>query len=109
MNSPRSLETSTDAATCSASHDKSVAHVVRRWLKAGGADGAAQGREQQIRGALDSNRVIGTAAGIVMASYRLKAQQGFQLLVTASHNTNRNSATSPPVLSTPAPNRCDPL
>jgi DNA-binding response OmpR family regulator len=49
---------------------------------------AAQGREQQIRGALDSNRVIGTAVGIVMASYRLTAQQGFQLLVTASQNTN---------------------
>ena len=40
------------------------------------------------RGALDSNRVIGTAVGIAMASYRLTAQQGFQLLVTASQNTN---------------------
>ena len=48
----------------------------------------AQGREQQIRGALDTNRVIGTAVGIVMASYQLTAQQGFQLLVTASQNTN---------------------
>jgi DNA-binding response OmpR family regulator/two-component sensor histidine kinase len=49
---------------------------------------AAQGRERQVRGALDSNRVIGTAVGIVMASYRLTGQQGFQLLVTASQNTN---------------------
>jgi DNA-binding response OmpR family regulator len=49
---------------------------------------AAQGREQQIRGALDSNRVIGTAVGIVMASYQLTAEQGFQLLVAASQNTN---------------------
>jgi DNA-binding response OmpR family regulator len=48
----------------------------------------AQGREQQIRGALDSNRVIGTAVGIVMASYQLTAEQGFQLLVAASQNTN---------------------
>ena len=48
----------------------------------------AQGREQQIRGALDSNRVIGTAVGIVMATYQLTAQQGFQLLVAASQNTN---------------------
>jgi DNA-binding response OmpR family regulator len=48
----------------------------------------AQGREQQIRGALDSNRAIGTAVGIVMASYQLTARQGFQLLVTASQNTN---------------------
>jgi signal transduction histidine kinase/DNA-binding response OmpR family regulator len=48
----------------------------------------AQGREQQIRGALDSNRAIGTAVGIVMASYQLTAQQGFQLLVAASQNTN---------------------
>jgi AmiR/NasT family two-component response regulator len=37
---------------------------------------------------VDSNRVIGTAVGIAMASYRLTAQQGFQLLVTASQNTN---------------------
>ena len=49
---------------------------------------AAQGREQQIRGALDSNRVIGTAIGIVMASYQLTARQGFQLLVSASQTTN---------------------
>jgi DNA-binding response OmpR family regulator len=48
----------------------------------------AQGREQQIRGALDTNRAIGTAVGIVMASYQLTAQQGFQLLVAASQNTN---------------------
>lgn len=49
---------------------------------------AAQDREQQIRGALDSNRTIGTAIGIVMASYQLTARQAFQLLVTASQNTN---------------------
>jgi len=48
----------------------------------------AQGREQQIRGALDSNRAIGTAVGIVMTSYQLTAQQGFQLLTAASQNTN---------------------
>jgi CheY-like chemotaxis protein len=48
----------------------------------------AHGREQQIRGALDTNRVIGTAVGIVMASYHLNAEQGFQLLVAASQNTN---------------------
>ena len=48
----------------------------------------AQSREQQIRGALDSNRAIGTAVGIVMASYQLTAQQGFQLLVAGSQNTN---------------------
>jgi len=32
--------------------------------------------------------VIGTAVGIVMASYQLTAEQGFQLLVAASQNTN---------------------
>ena len=44
---------------------------------------------EQIRAALDSSRIIGTAVGIVMASYRLTAHQGFQLLVTASQNNNR--------------------
>ena len=45
--------------------------------------------EQQIRAALDSNRVIGTAVGIVMATYQLTAQQAFQLLVAASQHSNR--------------------
>jgi DNA-binding response OmpR family regulator/anti-sigma regulatory factor (Ser/Thr protein kinase) len=52
------------------------------------AIGAAEGHERQIRGALDSNRIIGTAVGIVMASYQLTAHQGFRLLVAASQNTN---------------------
>ena len=49
----------------------------------------AEERASQIRVALDSNRVIGTAVGIVMAKYRLTATQGFQLLVTASQHSNR--------------------
>ena len=49
----------------------------------------AETKAEQIRAALDSNRVIGTAVGIVMARYRLTAQQGFDLLVAASQNSNR--------------------
>ena len=49
----------------------------------------AESKAEQIRAALDSNRVIGTAVGIVMATYRLTAQQGFDLLVKASQNSNR--------------------
>jgi signal transduction histidine kinase/DNA-binding response OmpR family regulator len=48
----------------------------------------AQDRERQIRGALDSNRLIGTAVGIVMATYQLTAKQGFALLVRSSQHTN---------------------
>ena len=53
-----------------------------------GAVSAAEGRADQVRGALDSNRSIGTAVGIMMATYQLTAKQGFQLLVGASQNTN---------------------
>ena len=53
-----------------------------------GAVKIAQGRAEQIRRGLDSNRVIGTAIGIVMATYRLTAEQAFRLLTTASQNTN---------------------
>ena len=49
----------------------------------------AESKAEQIRVALESNRVIGTAVGIVMARYRLTAQQGFDLLVKASQNSNR--------------------
>jgi signal transduction histidine kinase/DNA-binding response OmpR family regulator len=53
-----------------------------------GAVTAAEGRVEQVRSALDSNRAIGTAVGIMMATYQLTAKQGFQLLVSASQNTN---------------------
>ena len=46
-------------------------------------------RADQFREALDSNRVIGTAVGIMMAFHRLTATQGFKLLVAASQHTNR--------------------
>jgi len=49
----------------------------------------AEERAGQIREALDSNRVIGTAVGILMAKYKLTAAQGFQLLVSASQHSNR--------------------
>ena len=43
---------------------------------------------EQIRGALDSNRLIGTAIGVVMATYHLTAEQAFRLLTVSSQNTN---------------------
>ena len=49
----------------------------------------AEGRARQVREALESNRTIGTAVGVVMTAYRLTAQQGFQLLVRASQDHNR--------------------
>ena len=52
------------------------------------AVGEAEHRAEQIRSALDSNRLIGTAVGIVMASYQLTAKQGFQLLVRSSQHAN---------------------
>ncbi len=61
-------------------------HELHR-LREGAVD-AAETRTQQIRGALESNRVVGTAIGIVMATYRLSAEQAFRLLTVASQNTN---------------------
>ena len=49
----------------------------------------AQARGEQFRAGLESNRVIGTAIGILMANHRLAAAPAFQLLVAASQHTNR--------------------
>ena len=46
-------------------------------------------KAEQIRAGLDSNRVIGTAIGILMATYRLTAAAAFRLLVAASQHSNR--------------------
>jgi DNA-binding response OmpR family regulator len=54
-----------------------------------GAVDAAETRAGQIRGALDSNRVIGTATGVLMTQHRLTAAQAFALLVAGSQHTNR--------------------
>ena len=53
-----------------------------------GAVDAAETRADQIRQALDSNRTIGTAIGILMAGYRLSATDAFQLLVASSQQVN---------------------
>ena len=50
---------------------------------------AADERTAQIRGGLQSNRVIGTAIGILMTTHRLSTEQGFALLVAASQHSNR--------------------
>ena len=49
----------------------------------------AQARGEQLRAGLESNRVIGTAIGILMTSYRLNAATAFTLLTQASQYTNR--------------------
>ena len=48
----------------------------------------AENRVQQVRAALESNRLIGTAIGVLMASHRLTAAQAFQLLTKASQDSN---------------------
>lgn len=49
----------------------------------------AEHRARQVRGALESNRTIGTAVGVLMTTYRLSAQLAFQVLVRASQDHNR--------------------
>jgi DNA-binding response OmpR family regulator len=49
----------------------------------------AQARGDQIRAGLESNRIIGTAVGMLMANHRLTAAPAFQLLVEASQHSNR--------------------
>ena len=49
----------------------------------------AENRALQVQSALESNRVIGTAIGVLMATYRLTADQGFRLLTRASQDHNR--------------------
>ena len=48
----------------------------------------AEVRADQLRRGLETNRIIGTAIGIVMARHRLTAEQAFRLLTKASQNTN---------------------
>ncbi len=49
----------------------------------------ARGRINDLRTALDSNRVIGTAMGLLISSHRLNSASAFQLLVRCSQRTNR--------------------
>ena len=49
----------------------------------------AEARGEQIRAGLESNRIIGTAIGILMTNHRLTAAPAFQLLVSASQHSNR--------------------
>jgi signal transduction histidine kinase/DNA-binding response OmpR family regulator len=50
---------------------------------------AAHARGEQIRAGLESNRIIGTAIGILMSKHRLAAAPAFALLVAASQHSNR--------------------
>ena len=49
----------------------------------------AEARGDQIRAGLESNRIIGTAIGILMTEHHLSAAPAFQLLVAASQHSNR--------------------
>ncbi len=49
----------------------------------------AEARGEQIRAGLESNRIIGTAIGILMTEHHLAAAPAFQLLVEASQHSNR--------------------
>ena len=55
---------------------------------------AAAAREQaaQLRQALVTNREIGTAMGVLMATYKLTREQAFDLLRIASQRSNRKIA-----------------
>ena len=53
------------------------------------AKAAEHDQTRQMRAALASNRVIGNAVGILMATYRMDQQQGFDLLRQVSNHTNR--------------------
>jgi DNA-binding response OmpR family regulator/nitrogen-specific signal transduction histidine kinase len=53
------------------------------------AIGVAETTVGQLRQALQTNRTIGTAAGIVMARYELDPQRAFQVLVRNSQQNNR--------------------
>jgi AmiR/NasT family two-component response regulator len=46
-------------------------------------------RSENLQRALDSNRDIGTATGVLMGLHRLSREQAFDLLRIASQNTNR--------------------
>jgi signal transduction histidine kinase/DNA-binding response OmpR family regulator len=50
---------------------------------------AAETTVGQLQQALQTNRTIGTAIGIVMASYELDANRAFKVLVRTSQQTNR--------------------
>ncbi len=53
------------------------------------AVGQAHGRIDQLRTALDSNRVIGTAIGMLISAHRLNSSAAFGVLVRCSQRTNR--------------------
>lgn len=52
-----------------------------------------QEQVRNLRTALDSNRTISAAVGVVVATHRLTYEQAFDLLTRTSQVTNRNLAT----------------
>jgi ANTAR domain/GAF domain len=70
--------------------------VVGLLLATHGAVAVMASRDRQeardIHHAVESNRVIGTAVGILMSRHHLSQQQAFDLLSVVSQNTNRRLA-----------------
>jgi GAF domain-containing protein len=64
--------------------DHLATHSAIALAKAGARDEAAQ-----LRCALESNRRIGVAIGIIMATYKTTETQGFDLLRIASQHSHR--------------------
>ena len=68
----------------------------------------ADHRTRQVRDALDSNRTIGTAIGVLMATHRLTAQQASKSWSRPARTTTASSATSPPSSRPPGNSRSGP-
>ena len=52
----------------------------------------ARDRAENLRHALESNREIGVAVGVLMHQHRITREQAFDLLRVASQDTNRKLA-----------------
>ena len=69
----------------------------------------AEARGEQIRAGLESNRIIGTAIGILMANHHLTAATGVPAAGRGQPTQQpQSSGTSPPTSPPPAGYHCDP-
>jgi len=69
---------------------QAVSQVVQARLHAAVAE--RENAAENLRRALDTNRAIGAAIGVLMATHGLTHEQAHQLLATASQRTNRKMA-----------------
>ena len=66
----------------------------------------AEARGDQIRAGLESNRIIGTAIGILMTNHRLPPPRHSSCWSVPANTATANSATSPPKSPPAADCRC---